>query len=161
MSVVYIRVQMYQKVNSISEYFALERQNADVEFGRNLDLQIQKILGYKESILQTFVHQDELVAFVQKMEIAADQFGVEISIENVDRTDPVTISENYKVRDVKFRLNLSGPYDQIKNFIETLSKFENEILVQEFRLYRTREENRIVYNARVFILTKEIQYDKK
>ena len=157
----YMHTQMNKKIEVIKGYSILAQQNSNLEFGRQLDDQVKKITEYKDSIIKTFIHEDGLVSFVQQVEQIAEQNNVEVSIEKVDRAKGVTVSNVYTVQDARFYFNINGQYEQIKNFLNTLENFENIVFVEEFKLYRNRADDFVVYNARVVMLTKVIQYDKK
>lgn len=157
----YMHTQMNAKIDVIKDYSIRAQQNNNLEFGRELDTQIEKIKEYKDSIMQTFIHEDNLVSFVQQIEQIAEQNNVEVLIEKVDRSKAITISEKYNTQDARFYFNINGQYEQINNFLNELEKFENNILIEEFKLYQNRADDFVIYNARVVMMTKIIQYDKK
>jgi Tfp pilus assembly protein PilO len=148
--VVYVAKQIEAKTEAVKIHYAKDIENKNIELGTTLKKEAAIIVEQEEVIKSAFLNQDEVISFITDAESLAGNLNLRFSVEKVEKGDEEAVGQTYKTQPVSFNVSVDGSFEQIKYFIEQLTRSKKVVQIKEFKIYKIGEIGN-QYNARIII----------
>lgn len=151
---------MEQEIDLVKGWSAKDNQNRNFEFGNQLRDNLSELLVQEAIIKNSFISSTNVLGFIQGIEDAARQRGLQITIDKVENKKDISLdAAGMTLNDSEFTLQVKGSYDQVLLFIDDLVKNDKKLSLNQVNMYRNNNEGIVQYTTQIKLTGIMLSYE--
>lgn len=121
----------------VQVYRSKEEQNKNFEFGNSLRENMKTLVSQEARIKSAFIPSTGMVDFIRTLENSAQQYGLKITINSVDRGEPQVLGDGpVKTSPVTFNIQVEGSYSETMMFMNQLVRLEQKLSISNISIFK-------------------------